>query len=707
VFHFEIEEENIISLILFFDDLDSNDKSLAEIFEKTYQNYHRPDQIICILPCSDIAKFQNLLEDTSVKVNAERYGNKVPFIALSFNLFGELSVCYNPQDSNILNLSELALSIKKTGLNILCNKHNIIETSPPGTSYLKPSHSQHNEFISAYKLGQDSSHNVFIAFTLLSFLNKKLDYKYIYIDTSAINYIVLALINLINRIDKNINFNPVYNSFHSYSGLVDLKPQLTSEVLVFISASTSNSLMDKVIAEWGVESNQVITLLSFKKSGQVLHYLKSSKKQTPKHTENFVRRVDEYFTTEYLPPKSVVLKKIHGKNIHKWPFKHFFNTNNHRCHFKTNKLENIKEQSIDLTELPKSVNDEIDAWIQHIICWHIPSSIKYVVTDASNDFCQSVISKIKLNHPHIDVLDFTSVIDKDFDNSNNALCAILPVIRSGNAFISLNRDLRITKHNGMRIFISPFFLYQGESNKKQFKNSLLYGPDLNKYKFFNKYELSIPYRSNESSWESEIDFYDDLDDSDGFIDMRKSMIHKTSEGLKGIIGLNGRSLNEHLTFSRHFAFWNFDYNSQTPESVYFTVSSILQNAREDLTLPLEDQLLCNIQQQSVLSPENFVRFNDPLIQSCLWRAALDTEVDYSSDESLSKQFTDILIRLLKHYDNTKGEASIDLLLGISLRKIRLSNRCYKNLYQYLENFTFSHSSSLLEIMKEKIQSFYT
>jgi hypothetical protein len=707
VFHFEIEQENIISLILFFDDLDSSDKSLAEVFEKTYQNYHRPDQIICILPCSDENTFINLLADSSVKINAERYGAKVPFTALTFDVFGEFSVCYNHQNSSNLNFNELALIIKETGLNILCNKHNIIEISPPGTSYLKPSHSQHNEFISAYKLGQDSSHNVFIAFTLLSFLNKKSDYKYIYIDTSAINYIVLSIINLVNRIDKTINFNPIYVSFHSYSGLVKLKPQLTDDVLVLISASTSNSLMDKVIAKWGVNPVQVITLLSFKNSSQVLHYLKNTKKQIPKHTENFVRRVDEYFTTEYLPPKSVVLKTTHGKNIHKWPFEHFFNTNNLKCHFKANNLERIKEQSIDLKNLPKSINDDIDKWVHHIISWHIPSSIKYIVTDESNDFCKSVVSKIQHSHPDIDVLDFNSVIDKDFDNSNNALCAILPVIRSGNAFISLNRDLRITKHNGMRIFISPFLLYQGESNKKQFKNSLLYGPDLNKYKFFNKYELNIPYRSNESSWESEIDFYDNLDDSDSFINTRKEMIHKTSEGLEGIIGLNGRCLNEHLTFSRHFAFWNFEYETQTPESVYFTVSSILQNARDDLTLPLEDQLLCNIQQQSVLSPENFVRFNDPLIQSCLWRAALDTEVDYSSDEVISKQFTDILIRLLKHYDNTKGEAAIDLLLGISIRKIRISNRCYKKLYLYLESFTFSHSSLLLEVMKEKIQSFYT
>ncbi|MCG7554702.1 hypothetical protein [Pseudoalteromonas sp. Of11M-6] len=131
----------------------------------------------------------------------------------------------------------------------------------------------------------------------------------------------------------------------------------------------------------------------------------------------------------------------------------------------------------------------------------------------------------------------------------------------------------------------------------------------------------------------------------------------------------------------------------------------MQTAREDESLPYEDRLLCTLNQLSVLAPENFVRFNDPLIQSCLWRCALDSEVDYSSDETLSKQFTDIVLRLIKHYKNVKGEAALDIVFGVALGKIRLSKKCYDVLSQSLEKLDFEPSPQFIEAIRDRIKEF--
>ncbi|UIP32231.1 hypothetical protein [Stutzerimonas kunmingensis] len=101
------------------------------------------------------------------------------------------------------------------------------------------------------------------------------------------------------------------------------------------------------------------------------------------------------------------------------------------------------------------------------------------------------------------------------------------------------------------------------------------------------------------------------------------------------------------------------------------ISTILQHARDEINLAPEDSLKGDIYQQAVLSPDVFIRFNDPLLQSCLWRTATFSELDYSSNEQLSDHFADILSKLLEHFDNEKGEAALDLLLGVAMAKIKL------------------------------------
>lgn len=689
MFHFELSTvPNKHSIILFFHDMQNMNGDLSEVFETIYADYHRPDEVICLFGQYDEECFKTaVLDEQIVLMNACRFGEKVPFIAVSFDIDGKLSLCHCTKDDIELDMKVLSNDIRTKGVQVLAERNKVVEISPPGTCFVKPSSTIDKEFISSHKLGRSAQENLFIAFSLLPLIDAHQRYHTIYVDTSAINYVVLSLVQLINRFSPTNVYSPNYISFHSYSGLVTHRPEVADGILVVISASTRNSLMKKISIEWGIGKENVITLLSFKEESKVLCKVdKNSTNDENKREEKFIRRVDEYFSTEVLSPKPVMLKKLHGLRLNKWPFKLIHNESVLRCNVKKQGSDTIKEFMVHLETTELCIKDKLTHWTDELIQWHVPTSLKWVVTHVGDPWCELFLDRIrKFHHSEIDIIDFKDVLKKDFEQSKDALLTYAPAVGSGDLFVGLNRDLRIARHDGMRVFASSFQLYKGSQNRERARKSILFGPDFKKYRLFIQYELNIPYRYDSSSWEKEKQLLSLWESEAPIWQARMEQLHRTGQGLDGKIGINSRDFNGNLTFSRHFAFWSFGYKDSEvrPEAVYFTVASVLQEARDNPDFAKEDSLFSDIYQHSVLSPENFVRFNDPLLQSCLWRAALNSEVDYSFDEYFSDQFVEILKRLLYHHNDEKGEASIDLLFGVAVEKIRLTNKACKKLYDCL------------------------
>ncbi|MBV1931175.1 MAG: hypothetical protein KUG71_05610, partial [Porticoccaceae bacterium] len=70
--------------------------------------------------------------------------------------------------------------------------------------------------------------------------------------------------------------------------------------------------------------------------------------------------------------------------------------------------------------------------------------------------------------------------------------------------------------------------------------------------------------------------------------------------------------------------------------------------------------------------DNFTRFTDSLLQSCLWRAANMRELDYRSSTDLSTEFSNILETLIEDDASENSNSAVDLLMGIAVGKIQLS-----------------------------------
>ena len=98
----------------------------------------------------------------------------------------------------------------------------------------------------------------------------------------------------------------------------------------------------------------------------------------------------------------------------------------------------------------------------------------------------------------------------------------------------------------------------------------------------------------------------------------------------------------------------------------------------------KDSLYAHVYQHSVLDPNNFSRFNDPLLQSCLWRCAYDGELDFRTPDYLSRHFLDIIKRLAKSRANGENNATLDLLMAVATMKIQLSTECISDMVTYLK-----------------------
>ena len=265
-------------------------------------------------------------------------------------------------------------------------------------------------------------------------------------------------------------------------------------------------------------------------------------------------------------------------------------------------------------------------------------------------------------------------------------------------------------HDGNRLFISPFVMPANTHDFDTLKKSLLFGRDGLRYQFFYFYQLCIGHKETENSWELELKVIRALRNESAFWSNRLLRLERQGDGLEGFIGTPPAEEEAKLTFSDGFAFWSgwgINHAECDHEIIYLTISAVLQNLREKMSIAdSSDSLRSHVYQHAVISPENFVRYNDSILQSCIWRAANSTELDYRRSDELSHAMSRIILRVIDDLKSNKSQVAIDLLMGVATGKIRLSKKVLDGLL--LEAFSKFHENAgvlalLTYIREEHIQ----
>lgn len=727
MFDFELKIKNTNALVIFSGQLEGDDIYYGDQIDVILKRRNSPYKyVIFLFPKYIENKIREFLgSDSKLESNLNRASGADYISLVTFDGYSDLrlhSMLADRVDSPIAFDKNFRNNLIKSGLLFLVEskKEKIILTAPPGTVFEKPSKKRFAEFIKASELAVGFSENQFVAFALLSHRPRRDDaqkIKHIWIDTSSISQYVESLVYYISRFNGDEYRTLQYHSFQSYgdhetAGYKACIPDVKDNVWVIISASRSNDMGVDIYQTWvGLQHDQITTLLSYTDSKMDQDHLSHTHKANPEFpsrpgdnvvvniskfsachniekkygSEIPVKIIGENFTAQVEKPNAVLLRRPHGP-VEISQFVELINQNEYLFanKIKSNKLRSIFFDFVKFNKGNSKLKNEYMSWLKDIVGWYVPSSLGAIIYDFTDEASKLLYNDIRslINSGNILEVDLNGGIEID---SARAIIAIVPVMTRGTSFIKLNSDLRLVGHSAQRIFIAPFSLSHTKSDFDAFSKSLGMAPKGLRYQFFNFRKIFIGHQESQNSWERELAVTDKFQNA--IWRKRTEILQAQSQGIANAIGNCCEITQEKLKFNIDFAFWQTEYEPEkvNPVAVYLTLSSILQNLREKpFTMLDKESLYTHVYQHSVLDPNNFSRFNDPLLQSCLWRCAYDGELDYRTPDYLSKQFCDIIKRLATSRANGERNATLDLLMAVAVRKIQLSTECVSEMIESLK-----------------------
>ena len=154
---------------------------------------------------------------------------------------------------------------------------------------------------------------------------------------------------------------------------------------------------------------------------------------------------------------------------------------------------------------------------------------------------------------------------------------------------------------------------------------------------------------------------------------RRNRLRRTSLPLDSDLFLtNGPAAP--LVLNSGFAFWDAATvaGAHTQADVYYTISAVLQGLRTAEPSSGRKTLRNEWFYRTLIAPENFGRFNDPIIQASLLRAARPSELDFTDNRAASEEAARLIRRILESAGTARGEAAAEFLIALAMGRLRLA-----------------------------------
>jgi hypothetical protein len=569
--------------------------------------------------------------------------------------------------------------------------------APSGHVFRHPSKRETKDFLLASELLHDEIDAYFVALAIASVAWSRLkNTTVVHIDTMGI-YPVARALEEISRVAGSVvspDTSWEIDSFHSHGGINGLHSVIGSNEIVLVSASTSGSMTAK-LANSGVSEDALITLLditSVNRKGTIVYardrHIKPSRQATVRnHGETVIELTGEYFAARGKKPRALTLTKNHKPVALDVLLEHFSEVDV----LKLNRRRANGTSTIDLVSLDElfvAKNPDFKKWIADEIRLKTPISVTHVLPVPGP-------GGIEMANACIDVIfKCTGVKVKLIDSENlqqlagaedvGGVLVCAPVVGNGHGLRSLARDLRELVPKASRHFIVGVGLPEtGEAwiRLQQFLEQS--GNKSRPYLFSCWAWLSTgaaPGRGQ--AWLSAAQVMQKaeqlaLDSSAPWAeDHIQESLKLLGDALEKdancfLLGAGGVP----LSLTQGFVYWD-------PGSVklqkcdhaaisFAAITSALQFAREFQNPSLK--LASTIHETVVLDVENFLRFNDGVLQASLLRAALPYELDYSRTSDLSEVLREFLEKIFLNHTKNYGEAAPEFALALATGQLRLAD----------------------------------
>ena len=683
---------------------------LSDAIESSVAAVLFPDVIAIICIADEVDAIKIAFNSPILRQAANRASNKVSLCICSFDEYGRLSVASFLRN-NISTVRKIVKQeteqIVNAGLTKLFSASHVLVNAPPGFAFVKPSGERSTHFLRAEEALTEIEGVQFLSFALLSkisardkIIGRRVDV--IYIDSMAIASVAYALRDIYCTLHGCPR--PRVVSFHSHDGLSDphFGFPLAGTSFCVISASSSMNMEQKWKEKSRCHPAEVITLLTLKSAkfaSDALYFLQNPHFESVKVTKNGqvlkdLRITGERFSPEEIKPKQILLKsKEHSVEAAKLFSKYFSGAERLTIQGRgANNFSKTRPIFLDGKYLLES--QYFTDFLKRILAQKTPASLQAIIhqDDASSleiaKTCSKILKELMVSDweiPCISQADLEAP-PTHFDTSK-ALLIVAGVIGRGSKLLSISRDLR-SLHTGARIYIIGAQVAETQAQILSLKRNLMYSAEKSHIAVERFSELAVGAGLSDF-YNAECDFLNNLPTelSKEMFEERTEMLCGSEKGMaeKAFLPF-GPNLENSLKLRADFAYWPPSYNEKDIHvpAVYATVGAILQHARESDFESSENRLGTDAFQQVVLSPENFSRYNDGVIQAALLRAGYSSELDYSSESFASQYMRDFLIKVFEQHERPQGEASLDFALALRLGRLKIMKGHYEELKSHIK-----------------------
>jgi hypothetical protein len=576
----------------------------------------------------------------------------------------------------------------------LIEQRGVFQEAPPRHVFQHPSKRKSKFFFSANDLLWDEVDAYFTAILVCSMAWERLRVATVlHIDTMGIYPIARAVAD----VAASSGGQPApweIDNFHSHGGMHGLYRVVQPNEVVLISASTSGSMAATLVEE-GVPDLAVLTLLDVtdkERKGTIIH----ARSRHPLSTVNpsgseedaVIELSGEYFSARGKRPRPFTLTRDHrpaalGDFLSQLASETALRLNAARRNG-AGPIDVISVNEVALVEAPK-----FRKWLADEVRLKTPASVSHVIHmpgpggAAMAKLCAELIVGFTGKAPT--VLGAESLVRDLEQASTSGVLVCAPVLGNGHVMRSLARDLREVAPEASRHFIAGVGLPQTAEAWTRLTQFLTQSGDPQRPYLFSLWK-SLPLGAppgRGAAWEraSQLAQRLDLMSAPPGVPWSAEELQQSADSVAKALeeaeqGYLANSNGQPLVLTRGFVYWD-----PTPEVLknchhagasYLAMSAALQAAREHPNPKL--RFATTVHEVVVLDPENFLRYNDGVLQASLLRAALPHEVDYSGAPELSELMREFLEKIFINHARSYGEAAPEFALALATGHLRLADK---------------------------------
>lgn len=731
-----IKKQKFLVIFYPYKDLSTNPTDIYNQLRSYFQFNVLPDKIIIL--CASY----NEQEITQLFANESEVYNYIPKFSLetdkenisinSLNKTGELKHL----DGFIIEEEFMSEIFNRAMVKIFSDKGGLI-VSQSAHHFVFPSGKHSDKFLRPGNVLIEGLHINFLAFAVFRHLKGK-QINSIFCDTSSINSLAFAYVNLLKEFDPNFTQSVQIESFGSYIGFEKGKFSAPLHSLFLISSSTSGSIIERMTKDkkqviqkenicilYGLDveplyNSNVICDLSFNESynPEGLNSFESynvTKGTICKFCEDHSTPVEVKGDVFLLEKPSIKgrLITISDNPAYLKSFANYFtkgpkNESLIKCFYKENSTDTKKyDVFIDIDIILDEFKnrrvghpfEKIFLKLEKHILQNIPASIKYLVVlpDNSSKALANVIISILKEHgidfPENQIINIEDIhtINK---KGSGSIAVVSTCVITGRNLLYISRALREYEETYRKIYFT-FLIRTANKKHSDFLESNLSLGEFGKstHRMINVEHILCSHEAYKTPWHIEKDFLKILEEfceqneiSDETIKFCRQRIEvlNDSGNNKGLINdvffpsPEGKIMKINKGFA--FAPAHDDFiETSTQSDIYFIISGILNDLRYNGKLDQSEYV------RHLLEPGNFVRFNDGIIQASILRAAKNEELRYDLSHEMSLQIQGIFVDMINHFKDEHAEAFHEFLYAIAIKKLRLNrnvlNYCIDLLYK--------------------------